>query len=318
MAGPTCVIYNPAAGRGRAGKLLSELQQTLGTEYQLKPSSRPEEAIDLARQAAESGFDRVIAAGGDGTVHEVANGLLRSQRSNVVLGVWPIGSANDFAFSIGMTSWWERRIEALPTVVQLVDVGLVKTAKRERYMIGNFGVGFNGMVTIESRSTHWLKGLPLYGWAFLKALSRHFATPMMSVRFDEREVTTPTLSVSVLNAQREGNFPLCPRARVDDGLLDYLHAKRLSRGHLLRYLPAMARGTLPTNHRLLEVGQARRIAVRSEMPFCVHADGELLCVPKDCVSEVTIEVIPRRLRVELFPEAMYGKWAERRKPTQLG
>ncbi len=185
-------------------------------------------------------------------------------------------------------------------------MGRVTTATREVYFVCNLGVGFNGMVNAEARKTRWLKGLPLYGWAFVKAMVKHFATPTMTVLFDETEVTTPTLALSVLNGQREGNFPLRPDASLTDGLFDYMHATRLTRFHLLRYLPAMVRGRLPEKHKLLSLGRARRIAVRCETPLCVHADGEFVCVPADGVKEVAIEVLPKRLRVEVFPPALYG------------
>lgn len=303
---PTCVIYNPAAGRGKAEKLLSELAANLGGGVELRPTRAAGHAAELARQAATEGFARVVAAGGDGTVHEVANGVLTSGRRDVVFSVWPIGSANDFAFSLGMTAWWKRRHERPPTDTLDVDVGRVTAPGREQFMVTNFGVGFNGMVTLEARKTRWLSGMPLYAWGFLKAMVRHFATPNMTIRFDGREVTTPTLALSVLNGQREGNFPLRPAANLTDGLFDYLHATRLTRGHLLQYLPRMATGHLPERHRLLHLGRARRVEVRSEAPLCVHADGEFVCLPEDGVTEVAIEVVPRRLRVEVYPPALYG------------
>jgi diacylglycerol kinase family enzyme len=162
------------------------------------------------------------------------------------------------------------------------------------------------MVNAEARRTRWLSGMPLYAWAFLKAMARHFATPQMTVRFDDREVIGPTLALSVLLAQREGNFPLRPAASLTDGLFDYMHATKLRRWHLVRYLPAMATGTLPENHPLIRLGQARRIEVRSEAPLCVHTDGEFFCTPGEGVKELTAEVVPGRLRVEVFPPGLYG------------
>lgn len=306
MGCSTCVIFNPAAGRGKAEKLLTELRAASGSEFELRPSRESGHSVELARLAAEEGFTRVVAAGGDGTVHEVANGVLRSNRRDVIFAVWPLGSANDYAFSLGMDEWWKRRQERLPTETLSVDVGHVTARGRERFFVCNFGVGFNGMVTMEARKTHWLRGMPLYAWGFLKAMVKHFATPTMSIRFDGREVVSPTLALSVLNGQREGNFPLRPAADLTDGLLDYMHATRLSRGHLIRYLPAMVTGKLPENHKLLHLGRAKRIDVRSEKPLCVHADGEFVCVPDEKIHEVAVEVQPRRLKVEVFPPAMYG------------
>lgn len=306
MSTSTCVIYNPAAGRGRAEKLFKELPPDLMKDVELRPSQKPGHSIDLARMAAEEGFARIIAAGGDGTVHEVANGLLQSGRRDVTFSVWPVGSANDYAYTLGLNEWWKRRSEKLPLETLDVDVGKVISPIREAFVLGCAGVGFNGMVTIEARKCHWLAGMPLYGWAFLKAMVKHFSKPTMRIKFDGREVVASTLALSILNGQREGNFPIRPAASLTDGQFDYMHATNLSRRHLIRYLPAMATGNLPENHPLLHLGRAKRIEVHSEPPLCVHADGEFVCVPQEGVNDVAIEVIPARLRVEVYKPALYG------------
>lgn len=305
MPGGTCVIYNPAAGRGRAERLLRALPPALARDVELRPTARAGHAEELARVASEEGFAKVVAAGGDGTVHEVANGVLQSGR-DPVFGVWPLGSANDFAFTLGMGEWWKRHADNPPTETLAIDVGRATAGARERFFVCNLGVGFNGMVNGEARKTRWLRGLPLYAWAFVKSMVKHFKKPTMTVRFDGRAVTSPTLALSVLNGQREGNFPLRPGARLTDGLFDFMHATRLTRWHLMRYLPAMVRGTLPTNHKLLTLGRAARIEVASEAPLCVHADGEFVCVPEDGLKEIVVEVLPARLRVEVYPPALYG------------
>ncbi|HJZ54558.1 MAG TPA: diacylglycerol kinase family protein [Gemmataceae bacterium] len=306
MSSAMCVIYNPAAGRGKAESLLKELRPSLGTEVELRPSARPGHAVELARDAAGQGFAKVVAAGGDGTVHEVANGLLLSSNREVVFSVWPMGSANDYAFTLGMLEWWNRRPETLPTETLLADVGRVSSGGRELYFVDSLGVGFNGMVTVESRKIRWLRGMPLYSLAFLRAIVKHFKKPRMRIRFDGIERDTPTLGLSVLLAQREGGFPLRPAASLTDGLFDYMHATRLSRWHLIRYLPAMMAGRLPENHPLVRLGTAARIEVRSEALLCVHADGEFFCRPEDGLYGVTAEVLPARLRVEVFPPGLYG------------
>jgi diacylglycerol kinase (ATP) len=304
MTVATCVIYNPAAGRGKAEKLLTELR---AGDVELRPTARPGHAAELAREAAGQAFAKVVAAGGDGTVHEVANGLLQSGNREVVFGVWPLGSANDYAYTLGMTAWWGRRAERPPTAVIAADVGRLTGGGREAFSVCNLGVGFNGMVNSEARACRWLRGMPLYAWAFLNAMVKHFATPQMSIRLDGQEWSGPTLALSALTGQREGNFPLRPDASLTDGLFDTMHAADLRRWHLLRYLPAMATGRLPENHPRLRLGRARRIEVRSAAPLCVHADGEFFCVPADGIREVTAEVLPGRLKVEVYPPAMYGK-----------
>lgn len=139
-----CVIYNPIAGRGRAPQRLQSLRHILTDRAVFQPTQRPGHAEELAHQAAKNGFAIVAAAGGDGTVHEVANGVLRAGRTEVSLAVFPIGSANDYAHSLGLASeWWLRHDPVAGT--RAVDVGLVRTADgRERYFINGLGLGFNG------------------------------------------------------------------------------------------------------------------------------------------------------------------------------
>ncbi|MFO0801022.1 MAG: diacylglycerol kinase family protein [Gemmataceae bacterium] len=315
MTPATCVIYNPAAGRGRAETLLKEFATNPGVHGELRPTAAPGHAEELAHAAALEGFARVVAAGGDGTVHEVANGLIRSGRRDVVFSTWPVGSANDYAYTLGLTAWWAKRGENPPTETLDVDVARVTAGRRERYAVNAAGVGFNGMVTVESRKIRSLRGMPLYTLAFLRAMVRHFATPKMRVRFDDTEVYGPTLALTLCLAQREGGFPLMPAADLTDGRLDYMLATKLRRWHLIRYLPAMATGKLPTNHPLIRLGRSGHVAVVSEAPLCAHADGELVCVPADGLKELAVEVLPGRLRVEVYPPGLYGG---RRPPSGRG
>lgn len=312
---PTCVIYNPAAGRGKADQLLRECQHRWRQQVLLRPSEYPGHATDLACQAAEEGFERIVAAGGDGTVHEVANGLLRANKPQAVFSIWPIGSANDYAYTLGLLEWWKQREKPLPTQVLHVDVGRITGGGRERFYVNSLGIGFNGMVTIESRKIRRLRGLALYILAFLRALRKHYETPITTVRFDDTLITAPTLAITLNLAQREGGFPLTPHASLTDGRFDYLHALGMPRWRLLRYLPAMAFGCLPSNHPLLKVGQCSRMEVQAPHPLCIHADGEFFCRPEDNVHAVQVELLPARLAVEIFPPALYGAWG---KPTADG
>src|SRR5207253_3023701 len=111
----------------------------------------------LAYEAASAGFDVVTAAGGDGKVHEVANGVLRVGRPEVVFGVLPLGSANDYAYSL-RKSFGEDHAPA----EHRPDVGWVGGDDgRERYFVNTLGLGFSTGVTVESRRVRWLQGLAL-------------------------------------------------------------------------------------------------------------------------------------------------------------
>lgn len=290
----TCVIYNPASGRGRAKAQIDARRAHAGGDHVLRPTTRPGDAEDFAREAADAGFARVIAAGGDGTVHEVANGLLQSANREAIFAVWPFGSANDYAYTLGITGDANQVVE-----VQNVDVGEIVSANgKRRFFVNCLGIGFNAAVTVEARRIRWLRGMPLYGLAVVKSLAWHFKHPRMRVQFDEMVREIPTLALTLNLGKREGGFPITPAADLCDGLFDYMHAGPVSRSEILRHFPNLIRGTLPTNHPRMWVGQCNGLQVESETPLRIHLDGEFFCQPEDHFTSVSIGLLPARLRVE--------------------
>ncbi len=289
----SCVIFNPQAGRGRAHRYVKRRLQT-ERNVTLCPTQGAGHAEELAYRAASEGFQRIIAAGGDGTVHEVANGLLRADRPDVVLSIWPCGSADDYAFALGINGKPCQRTE-----VVAVDVGYLSSSiGRQRFFVNGIGVGFNGAVTLESRRIRWLRGMPLYAAAIFFALLRHFDKPPMTAEFDGVTRKVPTLALSLAIGPREGGFPLLPGAQLSDGRFDYIHAGPVSRWELMRHFPNLVRGSLPQNHPRLWLGQCQQLLLRSEAPLLIHADGEFFCQPDDRVYSVSATLLPRRLRVE--------------------
>jgi diacylglycerol kinase (ATP) len=308
---PTCVIYNPAAGRGRARKLVDKVRTWAAGGAEVRATTGPGHGAELAKAAAEEGFERVIAAGGDGTVNEVGNGLLRASRP-AVMGVWPLGSSNDYAFSLGLTDWWKRQGDGVPLRRRAVDVGATKSSKGEHFYLNCAGVGFNGMVALDSRRIRWLRGLPLYALAYLRALVWYFRAPVTRVRFDDTEVSTPLLALTVNVGVREGGFPITPNAQLDDGRFDYVLAADLRRWDLISILPRLMAGKLPTDHPKIRLGTCTKVVVSGETPLCVHADGEFACIPADRVTEMTFDTLPGRLTVE----AGWGDSPQRHRGTE--
>jgi diacylglycerol kinase family enzyme len=251
----------------------------------------------LAQQAAVDGYSVVAAAGGDGTVHEVANGILRAGKPDVALAVFPIGSANDYAHSLGLDrDWWLK--PAADQGVRQVDVGLALTANgRERYFVNGLGLGFNGAVTLEARRIHRLQGVLLYCSALLRALWHHYTCPLMEVALDGIVRKVPTLALSVAIGRREGNFVMAPKAQIDDGLFDYVHAGKIPRWELLRFVPGMISGRLPENHPAVWMGRCRQVTLHSTAPVPVHLDGELFSEPENGLRDLAIHILPGRLRI---------------------
>jgi len=293
----TCIIYNPAAGRGQARRWIELARKWAAPNAELRASTGVGHAIELAQSTANEGFRRIIAAGGDGTVHEVANGVLRSGK-DCTLGVWPLGSANDYAAALGILNWWKKRgtTRLRPTKV---DVAIIRGGGRELYYVNCLGIGFNGLVSAEARKIRGLRGLPLYTLALLKTLLWQFATPPLQVQLDGKVTCRSTLSLSLNLGSREGGFPISKAARLDDGQLDVLHVGGLRRWELLRYMPALITGDLPTGHPELSTGLCRRATISSDSPLCIHADGEMFLVPADGVKQVEVEIQPGQLTVEV-------------------
>jgi diacylglycerol kinase (ATP) len=318
MAAELCVIFNPAAGKKQARGRLERLRRDWGKEVELLPTQRPGHAEELAETAAQAGFRTVAAAGGDGTVHEVANGILRADRPGVRFAVIPLGSANDYAHSLdwefahvpssdSFSSGREPCAGGRPegNVTRALDVGRVRDAAgRERYFVCCLGLGLNGAVTLESRRIHRLQGMALYGLATVRALWYHYACPRMELAVDDRpEHSAATLMLSVLVGRREGGFVLAPNARLDDGWFDYVHAGALSRWEVLNLLPRLALSGPPSNHAKVRQGRCRHVRLRSEAPLIVHIDGEFFCKPEDRVREIDIQIMPGILTVERIRES---------------
>lgn len=288
-----CVIFNPQAGRRRARQALARLRSTAGPDVQFLPTSCRGHAEELALNAAREGFRVVVAAGGDGTVHEVANGLVRSERPDVTLAVVPVGSANDFAYSV------EAQFGASPfndDPGRPVDAGVVELADgTRRYFVEGLGLGLAGRVTLESNRIRRLRGLFLYGLAAWRAL-RSTTVETLDLKWDDGPVvSSPTLMLSLLLGQREGNFLLAPAARIDDGWFDSVRAGRLSRWAAVRLIPRLAFRGPPRNHPEIHLGRCRRLEVRSPHPLVIHTDGEIVADGTSPHHEATISLLPSRL-----------------------
>jgi diacylglycerol kinase (ATP) len=213
----------------------------------------------------------------------------------VRLGLLPIGSANDFAFSVDAG---KPGISA----VRSIDVGRIRTASagKAAFFGCGVGIGFNAWVTVESRRLPHLQGLALYGVAALRAIVRHFQSPVLEITLDDQSPwQTPTLLFSVLNGRREGSFPLALQAEIDDGHFDFVHAGSLSRWQVLRLLPRVSLYGPPKEYPHIRQGRCRRVLIRSENPLIIHIDGEFYCLPEEEIRDVEITMLPSALEVDL-------------------
>jgi YegS/Rv2252/BmrU family lipid kinase len=295
-----CVIVNPMRLRGGGWRRWRAYHSLLGDDADVRMSTRAGHAEELARAAVNEGFATIVAAGGDGTIHQVVNGMLANGPVEAGLGVLPLGSGNDYAHSLGLPRSAAELTELLLGQAEWrVDVGHVTDDRgRRRLFVNTLGVGLNGAVTWEKQKLPWLRGIALYGVAALKSIWRHFKTLPTRLTIDGVHHDWPTTYLAIALGQREGGgFRVAPTARLDDGLFDYLHAASLSRLGALRYLPRLARGDIPQDDPAIRQGQCQAMIVEGGAPLPIHLDGEPFTLASDDVRRIEVKIMEGALRV---------------------
>lgn len=295
MADKLKIILNPYGGRLPTAAKVTLVEQGLqqaGLDYHLEVTERRGHGIELARQAACDGWRIVVAAGGDGMVSEVANGLLQAAGDGEagILGIIPIGTANDLADRLGIpfdVTLACQRLAAKAT--RLIDVGLVNG----HYFVNNSAVGLEPLVTVAHDRIRWVKGNVRYILAALQVLSR--AKPwLMRVSWGNSTFEGPINLVSVGNSNRTGgSFYMTPQAQLDDGLLDFLYATGLSKWQMLRLLPQTFTGR-HIEHPQVVYRQMTALSITAFPPTPIQADGEIIAAE---ALEIHYQLIPHKLRV---------------------
>ena len=284
-------LMNAAAGRGHYRKRLErvrQLCQELGAEVAVTTS--PEEASERARAAADAGYRRVVAVGGDGTAHHVLNGLAGAgtipSENCAALGIVPLGSANDLARNLGLPRDAEAATRlALTGPTRRVDLGRV--AGRWFGCVASFGLDSHAN-RIANRHRH-LRGTAIYIYALLRTLVE-WRVPVVNIQSDGGEFRGPMMLFAVGNASSYGGgMRIAPRADMADGRLDLCLVRGMSRLKLLWRFPGVFSGT-HLRHPEVTYFQASRVRVEADRPLDIFADGEL-------VGNTPAEV-------ELFPGAL--------------
>ena len=298
----TLVILNPTADRGRAAGLAAPIQSWLSerTQFEWAETRGPTHAIELAENAARHGVEVIVAAGGDGTAHEVVNGILRAPGPfKPALGLIPIGSGNDFAWiagaPLGDPEKAVRQIaEGRPRPIDAGRVRDERGVEAQRYFANGVGIGFDAVVAIESRKIRRLHGLTMYTLAVLRTMRYYYRATPATLDHDGRQIQLPLLMGSIANGRRYGGgFLVCPDAAIDDGHFDVCLVPQISRLSMLAFIPRFMRGTHVSDRRVT-LRRGARVTVRCDEPMAVHADGEIFSTGS---REIDVEVLPKALRV---------------------
>ncbi len=308
------VIYNPAAGRGRVREQWPAVEDALdarGVSFDAVATGAPLEAVGLARQAADK-YAGVVGVGGDGTIHEILNGLLQASRgeATIPLGVVPLGNGDDFAKVLppqapigGKPFDWQQAVAMIAAgKTRLLDVGRMKGdhARFEaegsaHYFANGMDVGFGAHAAVNFTTIPKVfKGMTAYLAAILKTMIKYPRLHLTLKLDDQPPFEQATTMTAVTNGRCFANgFWVCPEASPEDGLFDLMVADAVGRWTILGLIPKIMRGT-HVHESVIRMYRARRVLVESEAPLVVEADGE---IPYVETHRLEIEVLPKRLRV---------------------
>jgi diacylglycerol kinase (ATP) len=301
--GPLVVIVNPRAGRGKLGARLPEIERILrdaGLEYRVVQTTRPGHAAEAARAALHGGERYLVAAGGDGTVHEVVNGMLEDGHPiapDAVLGVVAAGSGCDFARSFGLPGDTVQAAHHLAgDRVRLIDVGQVTyssgPAQVTRYFPNIAEAGLGAAVVARACRLPGLLGPARYFCGFWLTLPR-FRPATVHVDADGHAYQWRAHNVVVANCRfYGGGMHISPKSEPDDGALDVLVMVG-PKSEAFTMLPKVYRGTHLPHRNIVEL-RAGRVRLETDPPFQVEADGEHLGT-----TPATFQVVPVPIRIKL-------------------
>ncbi len=279
------VIVNPVAGAystRRKWSFINKLLKGVGLSFDFQYTEGVGHAIELARAAASDGYRYLVAVGGDGTVNEVANGILYStSAARAVLGVIGTGTGSDFIRSVGISRDYSIACSALTRFRRLsIDVGVVEYQSKgqtlQRFFVNAAGVGFDAAVVKETEHLpKYFGGTIPYLVGLVRTLFRYKNKSVILNIEDELE-RGRILNVVVANGGYVGGgMHIAPQAELNDSLLDVVIVGDVGKFELLKALPMVYKGT-HLNHPKVSLRKATHITIESPEQMLVYADGELL------------------------------------------
>jgi YegS/Rv2252/BmrU family lipid kinase len=302
------IILNPESGSGSGAKAMAKIRRLFDDhelDYELVCTEAPGHGMALAEQAADQGFDVVVAAGGDGTSNEVINGLMAAHSrgdTRPAMGVICTGRGNDFAHGARIPIDIDEAVELLVSNQRKrIDIGRVFGGDypQGRYFGNCVGVGFDAVTTIEVSKLPRFGGFLSFLIAVLKTIFLFYKGPVVRISYDGEELSLPTLLVSVMNGQRLGDgFWMAPEASMTDGFFDLCIAEQVSRRRILTLLPHFMRGTQGTQREITTLRGKQIMIEAIEGVLPAQTDGEILCIDG---TKLSIELLPQRLEIISSP-----------------
>jgi diacylglycerol kinase (ATP) len=294
------VILNPYSNRWIARSRWPEAETALrnaGVDFEMVESEYKGHVVELAEKATRDGFSPLIAAGGDGTIGEVVNGMARAAKSDREslgpLGVIPLGTANDFISNLKLPLDLDEAARVIASgKTRKMDVGKVN----DRYFANNSAAGLEPYVTTKQEKITWISGIIRYlvaaVWAIMEKPSWS-----ASIQWDGGEYHGPISLVTVgIGARSGGVFYMIPHADPFDRQLTFVYGFKPTRGAMLFTLPKIMK---PDKGSYVEVDgiheqNATWIKIHLENPSPAHTDGELFT---RAIQDLEYSIFPERLQI---------------------
>jgi diacylglycerol kinase (ATP) len=297
------VILNPYANRWGAKARVPEVESALkaaGLDYDLALTTEAKDGTELAKTAVSENYDAIIAAGGDGTISEVANGLITAvadKEPTPSLGILPIGSANDLAKMMGLPlelSAAAKLIAAGHT--HRFDAGRVQYEGKIHYFDNNSAIAMEPMITLEHMKIQRVSGELRYYLALIKGIIKLKAW-QMSITWDDGEYVGPTYLLSICNGPRTGGMMIAPGATMDDGYFDIVLAPEVPKTTVISFLLKLTQGT-HIDQDMTTFERTKTVKITSEPGTPIHADGEILT---EAAHEIMYDILPKKLTMLVPP-----------------
>ena len=303
------VIVNPKAGSGRGLKdwpIISNQMYNSHLKFTCLFTEHKYHAVELTVKAINDGFRNIVAVGGDGTIHEVVNGIFIQKRvptTEISLAVIPAGTGNDWIRMFGISKTYSEAVRSLAerrTVLQ--DVAKVQyyetKVKHTRYMANVAGLGYDAVVNLKYNN---LKDDGKYGkWLYLRSTfhtflgytSKKFRIFTDGEPFYDGMVFSGAVGIGKYNG---GGMQQTPDAKIDDGLMDLTIIKKVSKLRIIRNFKLLYSGKIYTIPKVLH-RQAKKIEIDTWPETRIEIDGEAVGT-----SPFIFELVPQCIRVVVGP-----------------
>lgn len=288
------LIVNPAAGKNQGAKALEKailLLKNKGIQPEVKTSKFSGHAIELAQQFDPSEYDGIVAVGGDGTLFELINGLLKKQENfELPIGQIPVGTGNSFIKDLQIESIEDAVEKIVGGNFRKIDVGIFKYPEGEHYFINLLGTGF--VANVAHRAGRYKALGPLsYVIGVFEEVSRLKAVPVHII-IDGKVYQRDYIFAEICNSTKTGgNMIMAPDAKIDDGLLDIVLLNNISRLNLLKVFPKIFKGK-HVNDSHVETFKGKHIKIVTETPQRLTPDGEVFGS-----TPIEVSILPHKINM---------------------